>query len=64
MHLAVQYVVTRLSIRTIAGFPIKCGADPVVALAAGPVELSWLCGHAEADATFALAPPTADLPIR
>lgn len=55
---------TRLSVRTIAGFPIKCGADPVVALAAGTVELSWLCGHAEADATFALAPPTADLPIR
>lgn len=59
-----QSVIPWLTARTIAGFPIKGGAHPVVALAAGAVELSWLCGRAEADATFAPAPPTADLPIR
>lgn len=48
----------------IAGFPIKCGTHPVMALAARTVELSWLCGHAEADATFTPASPAADLPIR
>lgn len=49
---------------TIAGFPIKCDTHPVMALASWTVELSRLRGHAEADATFTPAPPTADLPIR
>lgn len=51
-------------VRTIASFPIIRGADPVVALAAWTVELPWLCGRAEADATVTPAPPTADLAIR
>lgn len=51
-------------VRTIAGVPVICRADPVVALAAWAEELPGICGPAEADAAVTLAPPTADLAIR
>lgn len=48
----------------VASFPIMRGTDPVVALAAWPVELPRIRGLTDADATVALAPPTADFAIR
>lgn len=49
--------------RTIASFPVMCSTDPVMALAARPIELPWISGLADADAAVAFAPPTADLAI-
>lgn len=63
-HLDLLCVATNVIVRTIASYSIKCGTDPVMALAAWAIELPWLCGRAEADATVTLAPPTADLAIR
>ena len=61
---AVLFVSTCVIVRTIAGVPVVCRADPVVALAAWAEELPGICGPAEADAAVTLAPPTADLAIR
>lgn len=49
--------------RTVAGFPIKCGTDPVLALAAWTVKLPWIGSRAKADATLAFAPPTTDFAL-
>lgn len=53
-----------MSERTVAGFPIKCGTDPVVAFAAWTIKLPWIGSRAKADATLALAPPTTDFAVR
>lgn len=63
-HLNVYCVISNVAERTIAGFLIKCGTDPLLALAAWPVKLPWISSRAKTDAALALAPPTTDFAIR
>jgi len=54
----------QINVRTIANLPIICCTDPVMALAAGTIELLRLCGLTDADAAVTFAPTTARLAIR